>query len=107
MKLCDLGRLGQKSGKGCLYGMINEGAKLLEQSIALRPSDITNLTSYRFPAHHGGPMYLADRIGLDQVLADIQRVHAQDGFCWKPAPLLQKLVAEGRKFADLQSPDLA
>ncbi len=154
MKLCDLGRLGQKSGKGwyrypdldkgdrtpqrdpeveqfiaeesarmgiarkpmseeeiikrCLYGMINEGAKLLEQGIALRPSDIdiTYLTGYGFPAHHGGPMYLADRIGLDQVLADIQRFHAQDGFWWKPAPLLQKLAAEGKKFADLQSPTL-
>ncbi|MDO8457541.1 MAG: 3-hydroxyacyl-CoA dehydrogenase NAD-binding domain-containing protein [Burkholderiaceae bacterium] len=149
MKLCDLGRLGQKSGKGwyryekgdrtpqrdpeveqyiveesarmgitrktmgeeeiikrCLYGMINEGAKLLEQGIALRPSDIdiTYLTGYGFPAHHGGPMYLADRIGLDQVLADIQRFHAQDGFWWQPAPLLERLVREGKRFADLQSP---
>jgi 3-hydroxyacyl-CoA dehydrogenase len=152
MKLCDLGRLGQKSGKGwyryekgdrtpqrdpqveqfiaeesarmgiarkpmsdeeiikrCLYGMVNEGAKLLEQGIALRPSDIdiTYLTGYGFPAHHGGPMYLADRIGLDRVLADIERFHAQDGFWWQPAPLLQQLVAEGRTFADLQSPALA
>ncbi len=152
MKLCDLGRLGQKSGQGwyhyekgdrtpqrdpqveqfiaeesarmgiarnpmseeeiikrCLYGMVNEGAKLLEQGIALRPSDIdiTYLTGYGFPAHHGGPMYLADRIGLDQVLADIERFHAQDGFWWQPAPLLQKLVAEGRTFADLQSPSMA
>jgi 3-hydroxyacyl-CoA dehydrogenase len=148
LKLCDLGRLGQKSGKGwyrydkgdrtpqrdteveqfiveesarmgiqrraisedeiikrCLYGMINEGAKLLEQGIALRPGDIdiTYLTGYGFPAHHGGPMYLADRIGLDKVLADIRRFHAQDGFWWQPAPLLEKLVQEGKCFADLQS----
>ena len=147
LKLCDLGRLGQKSGKGwyryeagdrtpqhdpeleqfiveesarmgiqrqpmdendilkrCLYGMVNEGAKLLEQGIALRPSDIdiTYLTGYGFPAHHGGPMYLADRIGLDQVLADIQRFHAQDGHWWQPAPLLERLVREGKRFADLQ-----
>ena len=147
LKLCDLGRLGQKSGKGwyryekgdrtpqrdpeveqfivdesarmgiqrqpmtedeivkrCLYGMINEGAKLLEQGIALRPGDIdvTYLTGYGFPAHHGGPMYLADRIGLDKVLADIRRFHAQDGFWWTPAPLLEKLVREGKSFADLQ-----
>ncbi|MDP3926394.1 MAG: 3-hydroxyacyl-CoA dehydrogenase NAD-binding domain-containing protein [Hydrogenophaga sp.] len=147
LKLCDLGRLGQKSGKGwyryeagdrtpqrdpeleqfiveesarmgiqrqpmdendilkrCLYGMVNEGAKLLEQGIALRPSDIdiTYLTGYGFPAHHGGPMYLADRIGLDQVLADIQRFHAQDGYWWQPAPLLERLVREGKRFADLQ-----
>ena len=149
LKLCDLGRLGQKSGKGwyryekgdrtphrdpeleayviaeskrmgierqpmseteiikrCLYGMINEGARLLEQGIALRPSDIdvTYLTGYGFPAHLGGPMYLADRIGLPQVLADIRRLHAQYGFWWQPAPLLEKLVAEGRTFADLQKP---
>ncbi|OOG53108.1 3-hydroxyacyl-CoA dehydrogenase [Polaromonas sp. C04] len=148
MKLCDLGRLGQKVGKGwyryekgnraaqrdsevedfivqesarmgikrqaksedeilkrCLYGMINEGAKLLEQGIALRPSDIdiTYLTGYGFPAHHGGPMYLADRIGLAKVYADIQRFHKQDGFWWQPAPLLEKLVREGKCFADLQT----
>lgn len=148
MKLCDLGRLGQKVGKGwyryekgdrtphrdpeveqyiveesarmgitrkamdeteilkrCLYGMVNEGAKLLEQGIALRPSDIdiTYLTGYGFPAHHGGPMYLADRIGLAQVLADIERFHAQDGYWWQPAPLLQRLVREGKTFASLQA----
>ena len=147
LKLCDLGRLGQKSGKGwyryepgdrtprrdpeieryiveesarmgivrqpmdegeilkrCLYGMINEGARLLEQGIALRPSDIdiTYLTGYGFPAHHGGPMYLADRIGLPQVLADLERFHAQDGYWLQPAPLLQRLVAEGKTFASLQ-----
>ncbi len=148
MKLCDLGRLGQKSGKGwyryeasdrtphrdseveqfiaeesarmglprremseaeivkrCLYGMINEGAKLLEQGIALRPSDIdiTYLTGYGFPAHQGGPMFMADRIGLARVLADIERLHAEYGFWWQPAPLLQKLVSEGKSFANLQN----
>ncbi|ATE61189.1 3-hydroxyacyl-CoA dehydrogenase [Thauera sinica] len=148
MKLCDIGRLGQKTGKGwyryeeggrtphrdpeleawiaaesarmgivrreipedeiikrCLYGMINEGAKLLEQGIALRPSDIdiTYLTGYGFPEHHGGPMYLADRIGLENVLADIRRFHERDGFWWQPAPLLERLVREGRRFADLQA----
>ncbi len=147
LKLCDQGRLGQKSGKGwyrydkgdrtpqrdpeveqfiaeesarmgitrrslpedeivkrCLYGMINEGARLLEQGIALRPGDIdiTYLTGYGFPAHHGGPMYLADRIGLGEVLADIQRLHAQYGYWWQPAPLLERLVREGKCFADLK-----
>jgi 3-hydroxyacyl-CoA dehydrogenase len=147
MKLCDLGRLGQKSGKGwyryeagdrtphrdpeveqfiaeesarmglprrtmneteivkrCLYGMVNEGAKLLEQGIALRPGDIdiTYLTGYGFPAQQGGPMFLADRIGLPRVLADIERLHAEYGFWWQPAPLLQKLVREGQSFTDLQ-----
>ena len=68
--------------KRCVYGMVNEGAKLLEQGIALRPSDIDIIyvTGYGFPAHHGGPMYLADRIGLDKVLADIRRFHARRRF---------------------------
>jgi 3-hydroxyacyl-CoA dehydrogenase len=91
--------------KRCVYGMVNEGARLLEQGIALRPSDIdiTYLTGYGFPAHHGGPMFLADRIGLDEVLADIRRLHDRYGYWWKPAPLLERLVAEGHSFADLQS----
>jgi 3-hydroxyacyl-CoA dehydrogenase len=47
-------------------------------------------------------MYLADRIGLPQVLADLERFHAQDGYWLQPAPLLQRLVAEGKTFASLQ-----
>jgi 3-hydroxyacyl-CoA dehydrogenase len=91
--------------KRCLYGMVNEGARLLEQKIALRPSDIdiTYVTGYGFPAHHGGPMYLADRIGLPKVLDDIRRLDAQHGYWWQPSPLLEQLVREGRSFADLQS----
>jgi 3-hydroxyacyl-CoA dehydrogenase len=94
----------QEIVKRCLYGMINEGARLLELGIAQRPSDIdiTYLTGYGFPAQHGGPMFLADRIGLDEVLADIRRLHAQYGYWWQPAPLLERLVREGRRFADLQ-----
>lgn len=89
--------------KRCLYGMVNEGARLLEHGIALRASDIdiTYLTGYGFPAHHGGPMFLADRIGLPEVLEDIRRLHARHGYWWKPAPLLERLVQEGRHFADL------
>jgi 3-hydroxyacyl-CoA dehydrogenase len=92
--------------KRCLYGMINEGARLLELGVALRPGDIdiTYITGYGFPARHGGPMYLADRIGLANVLADIRRFHERLGFWWQPAPLLERLVSEGRSFADLQSP---
>jgi len=71
---------------------------------------------YSFTSHTGGrqgeiggimfrdeqPMYYADRIGLPQVLADIRRFHAEHGFWWQPAPLLERLVAEGKNFADLQ-----
>ena len=91
--------------KRCLYGMVNEGARLLEQGIALRPSDIdiVYVTGYGFPAHQGGPMFMADRIGLDRVYADIQRLHAQHGYWWQPAPLLERLAREGRRFADLQA----
>jgi 3-hydroxyacyl-CoA dehydrogenase len=128
LKLVEMGRLGQKSGQGwyryepgdrkplrrpigedeilerCLYGMVNEGARLLEHGIALRPSDIdiVYLTGYGFPAAQGGPMHMADRIGLPKVLEAIRRLHAEYGFWWQPAPLLEKLVAEGRSFADLQ-----
>lgn len=89
----------------CLYGMVNEGARLLEQGIALRPGDIdiVYVTGYGFPAHQGGPMFMADRIGLDKVCADIQRLHAQHGYWWQPAPLLERLAREGRRFADLQA----
>ena len=89
----------------CLYGMVNEGARLLEQGIALRSSDIdiVYVTGYGFPARHGGPMYHADRIGLPEVLAGIRRFHAEHGVWWQPAPLLERLVAEGRSFADLQA----
>jgi 3-hydroxyacyl-CoA dehydrogenase len=90
--------------KRCLYGMVNEGARLLEKGIALRPSDIdiSYITGYGFPAQQGGPMSMADRIGLKQVLADIERLHAEYGYWWQPAPLLQQLVREGRNFASLQ-----
>ncbi len=93
--------------KRCLYGMVNEGAKLLELGIALRPSDIdiVYVTGYGFPARHGGPMYYADRVGLDKVLADIKRFHLEHGFWWQPAPLLERLVAQGHSFADLQRAD--
>jgi len=89
----------------CLYGMVNEGARLLEAGVALRPSDIdiVYVTGYGFPARHGGPMHYADRIGLPQVLAAIRRFHAAHGYWWQPAPLLERLVAGGKTFADLQS----
>ena len=91
--------------KRCLYGMVNEGARLLDNGIALRPSDIdiTYITGYGFPAQQGGPMFMADRIGLARVLADIERLHAEYGYWWQPAPLLEKLVREGRTFASLQT----
>ncbi len=143
--ICDLGRLGQKTGKGwhryenggrtpirdteweaflveeskrlgierrdisdeeiikrCIYSMVNEGARLLENGIALRASDIDVVyaTGYGFPPDRGGPMFFADTIGLDKVYADIVQFHQTQGIWWEPAPLLARLVKEGKTFAD-------
>ena len=88
----------------CLYGMVNEGARLLEKGVALRPGDIdlVCVTGYGFPAARGGPMHHADRIGLPTVLAKVRGLHERLGAWWEPAPLLVRLAAEGRTFADLQ-----
>ena len=73
--------------------------------MAMRPSDIDiiYIDGYGFPAYKGGPMHWADSIGLDKVLADIKRFHKDYGERWRPAPLLEKLVAEGKSFADYQA----
>ncbi len=89
----------------CLYGMVNEGARLLERGIALRPGDIdvVYLTGYGFPAVQGGPMFMADRIGLPAVAARVQALHVELGAWWEPAPLLLQLAREGRSFAAWQA----
>ncbi|WP_312299736.1 3-hydroxyacyl-CoA dehydrogenase NAD-binding domain-containing protein [Stutzerimonas nitrititolerans] len=87
-----------------LYSLVNEGAKILEEGIAQRSSDIDliYLNGYGFPAWRGGPMFYADSVGLDKVLATIRELHARCGDWWKPAPLLEKLAAEGRTFSGWQ-----
>ena len=89
--------------KRTIYALVNEGAKILEEGIALRPGDVDviYLTGYGFPAWRGGPMFYADTIGLDKVYADVKRFHETHGFFWKPAPLLEKLARDGKRFADL------
>lgn len=86
-----------------MAAMVNEGAKVVEEGIALRPLDVdvTFLSGYGFPRHRGGPMKYADRVGLPQVLADLREFAKEDPLFWKPAPLLEKLVAEGRNFDSL------
>ena len=84
-----------------IYALVNEGAHILEEGIALRASDIdmVYLTGYGFPPYRGGPMFYADTVGLDKVLASIQSFQkGYQGNQWKPAPLLAKLAKEGRKF---------
>ncbi len=142
--LCEMGRFGQKTGRGwsqydenrnpspdpetealiektareagierrhitpeeiverCVFALINEGAKLLEEGIALRASDIdvVYLNGYAFPAWRGGPMFYADTVGLDHVLSRLQEFeHRHGAALWSPAPLLQRLAASGKTFS--------
>lgn len=86
-----------------MAAMVNEGAKVLADGIALRPLDIdvTFLYGYGFPRFRGGPMKHADTVGLANILADIRTFAQEDPLFWQPAPLLEKLVAEGKDFASL------
>jgi 3-hydroxyacyl-CoA dehydrogenase len=143
-KIAELGRFGQKTGKGwylyepgnrkpipdpevekiisqyrkennlqtraisdeeiverLIYALVNEGAKILEEGIALRASDIdmVYLTGYGFPPFRGGPMFYADTVGLSKVLSSIENfAKGYMGSVWKPAPLLVKLAKEGKTF---------
>ncbi len=145
-RLCELGRLGQKTGAGwyryepgnrspipdpeverivaefvreaaipqraadndeiverTLYALVNEGARILEEGIAVRAGDIdvVYVNGYGFPAHRGGPMWYADTVGLPRVYERIMSLEEQHGSLWTPAPLLKKLAQQGRTFADL------
>ncbi len=85
-----------------LAAMVNEGAKLLAEGIALRPSDIdvALVHGYGYPAWRGGPMHEADRIGLDKILATVKTMQ-NDGPDFAPSALLEEMVAAGRNFASL------
>ncbi len=88
----------------CIYPMINEGAKILEEGISYRPSDIDVVwvNGYGWPVYRGGPMYYADTIGLDKVMQRLKEFQEQDDDdFWEPAPLIKKLVAEGKGFKDM------
>jgi 3-hydroxyacyl-CoA dehydrogenase len=86
----------------CIYALVNEGARILEEGIAARASDIdlVYLNGYGFPAHRGGPMLYADTVGLANVVRALRRFAAEPGAdaSWQPAPLLVKLADEGRTF---------
>jgi 3-hydroxyacyl-CoA dehydrogenase len=85
----------------CVYALVNEGARILEDGYALRASDIDiiYLNGYGFPAHRGGPMWHADTVGLKHVYARVAEFHRQHGENWQPAPLLERLAAQGKTFA--------
>ena len=89
----------------CIYPMINEGVKILEEGKAIRASDIDVVwvNGYGWPVYRGGPMFYGDLIGGPAVvLAKMKEFQATMGDQFKPAPLLEKLVAEGKKFSDLK-----
>lgn len=143
-ELCELGRFGQKTGKGwydykpgsrtaypspvvdamvaqhsakigmqrrtiedaeiverLVYALVNEGARILEDGIAAKASDIDTvyLAGYGFPPWRGGPMFYADTVGLYNVLAAMRHYAAgYEGDAWTPAALLERLAAEGKSF---------
>jgi 3-hydroxyacyl-CoA dehydrogenase len=92
----------------CLFALVNEGARILEEGIALRASDldVVYLSGYGFPASRGGPMHYADSVGLYNVARAMARFAANpqgDPGFWKPAPLLGTLAAEGKSFNEPRS----
>ena len=86
-----------------LAAMVNEAAKVVGEGIARRPLDVdmTLLFGYGFPRHWGGPLKWADIVGLEGLLRDIECYAQEDPYFWQTAPLLKRLVAEGRVFDDL------
>lgn len=148
-RLCEAGRLGQKTGAGfyryeaasrapipdpevdeiiracadelgrvrhavtdeevverTMYALVNEAARILQDGIAQRGSDIDVIyvKGYGFPAARGGPLFYADSVGLAKVLDRIRGFHAVHGELWAPAPLLEQLVAQGKPISSYQVP---
>jgi 3-hydroxyacyl-CoA dehydrogenase len=88
----------------CIYPMINEGAKILEEGIAYRPSDIDIvwINGYGWPVYRGGPMFYADTVGVRQVRDRLRELAAKHGDDFKPAALLDKLADEGGSFQKMR-----
>ena len=89
-----------------LYALVNRGAYLLEEGVALRPGDIdiVYVYGYGFPAHRGGPMWYADEVGVDTVYARVKEFAAALGPQWTPAPLLASIASSGGTFAQHAAP---
>ena len=91
----DIGR--EEIFERLVYPMINEGAKILEEGIALRASDIDVVWVYGYgwPVYRGGPMFHADEIGVDRIVARMKELEAAHGEEWRPAALLERVASEG------------
>jgi 3-hydroxyacyl-CoA dehydrogenase len=85
-----------------IFALINEGAKVLEEGVALRAADIDviYLTGYGFPGFRGGPMFHADSVGLKKIFDRVSAFHRELGERWRPAPLLERLAGEGATFRE-------
>ncbi len=86
-----------------LFAMVNEGAKILEEGIAMRPSDIDIIwvTGYGWPKYRGGPMYWADQLGLDKIVGRLEQFTTQFGEVHQPARLLRDLADQGSSFGQM------
>jgi 3-hydroxyacyl-CoA dehydrogenase len=146
-KLVEMGRLGQKAGRGwyryndgrtptddpevaaviesvtaaadiprhnvgeeeiferTVYALINEGARVLDEGVALRASDIDviYMNGYGFPTYRGGPMFYADRVGLGRICDRVTALHREHGDRWRPAPLLERLARDGKTFREFDA----
>jgi 3-hydroxyacyl-CoA dehydrogenase len=87
----------------CLYPLVNEGARILEEGLALRASDIDIvwIYGYGFPRYRGGPMFWADLVGLKKIYQTMQQLYDEHGDWLEPSPLLAELARDDRGFGDL------
>ena len=86
----------------CILALVNEGAQILAEGVAQRSGDmdIVYINGYGFPIWRGGPMFYANKLGLDKVIKKLNEFSAMDHNFWKPAPLLEKLASEGQFFGE-------
>ena len=86
----------------CILALVNEGAQILAEGVAQRSGDmdIVYINGYGFPIWRGGPMFYANKLGLDKVIKKLNEFSAMDHNFWKPAPLIEKLAAEGQFFGE-------
>jgi 3-hydroxyacyl-CoA dehydrogenase len=93
---------GEEIRRRCVYSMINEAAKILDEGVADSPADIDIIwtNGYGFPRDKGGPMHYADQVGLLEIYNIVDLYHQLYGDDWKPAPLLERLAKDGKTFAD-------
>jgi len=93
----------------CLYALVNEGARILDEGYALRAVDIDIIfiNGYGFPAYRGGPMWFADTVGLEKVYNRVLEFHRRHGSHWEPAPLLKRLAEQNKGFADFRTGQVA